>query len=191
MQSKPKPKRHRGSRRAVKKAPVYERDDGPVTARQIRTIKRLEPQGRMKVEASLFPDKPVWVKLRGRERVSINLGPSLTAALRKRAQARGKTLDVEILDAVHGHLVRTEPEDLKRFDRAISRVHRDLNAIARRFDAAHLHLAVLLAMLKTWRGRRDAKADDKKWNALQTMPSQPARRDRGLVRLLTTKPPWD
>jgi len=83
------------------------------------------------------------------------------------------------------------PEELKLFIRATARVHRDLNTIAQRVDAAHLHLAVLLAMLKTWRGRRDAKADDKKWNALQTMLDRPARRNPRLVRLLKTKPPWD
>lgn len=178
-------------RRAGKTRPVYERDDGPLTARQIGAIKRLAPQGRMKVKASLFPEKPVQVKLRGRKRVSIDLDPSLTAALRKRARARGKTLDKEALDAVYGHLVRIKPQDLKQFSQAVSQVHRDLSAIARRVDASHLHLAVLLAMLKNWRASRDAKTDDKKRDALQAMLDRPARRNPRLVRLLRTKPPWD
>ena len=34
--------------------PQYEPDNGPLTAAQKKTIQRLQPQGRMKVKASLF-----------------------------------------------------------------------------------------------------------------------------------------
>lgn len=52
-----KPRRKRGHRRAKPstKAPAYEPDDGPLTAKQIEAIKKLEPQGIMKsVRSSLF-----------------------------------------------------------------------------------------------------------------------------------------
>ncbi|MBI5115048.1 hypothetical protein HZA56_01085 [Candidatus Poribacteria bacterium] len=52
-----KPRRKRRHRRArpAMKAPTYEPDDGPLTAKQIKAIKRLVPQGRMKkVRSSLF-----------------------------------------------------------------------------------------------------------------------------------------
>lgn len=52
-----KPRRKRGHRRAkpATKAPAYEADDGPLTAKQLKAIKKLEPQGRMKsVRSSLF-----------------------------------------------------------------------------------------------------------------------------------------
>jgi len=56
-----KPKRGRTTRRAAKKTPAYEPDDGPLTAKQIKAIRKLEPQGRMKVESSLLPS----LKVRG------------------------------------------------------------------------------------------------------------------------------
>jgi hypothetical protein len=34
--------------------PRYEADNGPLTERQMEEIRRLQPQGRMKVKASLF-----------------------------------------------------------------------------------------------------------------------------------------
>lgn len=47
-------RRHRRARPATK-APAYEPDDGPLTAKQIKAIKRIEPQGRMKsVKSRLF-----------------------------------------------------------------------------------------------------------------------------------------
>lgn len=51
-----KPTRSRRTRHAAGKAPAYERDDGPLTAKQIKAIKKLVPQGReMVVTSSLFP----------------------------------------------------------------------------------------------------------------------------------------
>ncbi len=52
-----KPRHKRGRRRArpVTKKPAYEQDDGPLTAKQLKAIRKLEPQGRMKsVRSSLF-----------------------------------------------------------------------------------------------------------------------------------------
>lgn len=63
-----KPKRGLRTRHAARKAPAYERDDGPVTPKQLRAIKRLEPQGRMKVKASLLPSLEGFrrsIKVRG------------------------------------------------------------------------------------------------------------------------------
>jgi len=34
--------------------PTYERDDGPLTAKQLAAIEKIAPQGRMKVTASLL-----------------------------------------------------------------------------------------------------------------------------------------
>lgn len=45
-------------KRTAKIRPAYERDDGPLTAKQIRAIKKLVPQGRgMVVTSYLFPDE--------------------------------------------------------------------------------------------------------------------------------------
>ncbi len=53
-----KPKRSRKTRRAARKTPAYERDDGPLTEEQIAAIKKLVPQGRgMRIASSLFPDE--------------------------------------------------------------------------------------------------------------------------------------
>lgn len=51
-----KPRRKRGRRRArpIAKKPAYEPDDGPLTARQLKAIKKLEPQNRGKWSSSLF-----------------------------------------------------------------------------------------------------------------------------------------
>lgn len=47
-------RKHRRTEPA-KKAPAYERDNGPLTAKQLRAIKKLVPQGRMKkIKSSLF-----------------------------------------------------------------------------------------------------------------------------------------
>jgi len=44
---------------AVKILPQYEADDGPLSAAQIRQIKKLVPQGKMRsVRSSLFDSKP-------------------------------------------------------------------------------------------------------------------------------------
>ncbi len=44
---------------AVKILPQYEADDGPLNAAQIRQIKKLVPQGKMRsVRSSLFDSKP-------------------------------------------------------------------------------------------------------------------------------------
>jgi len=42
------------ARLAQETLPRYEPDDGPLTAKQLKAIKRLEPQGRMEVSESLF-----------------------------------------------------------------------------------------------------------------------------------------
>lgn len=51
-----KPRRKRGRRRAkaVAKKLAHEPDDGPLTAKQLRAIKKLEPQGRGKWSSSMF-----------------------------------------------------------------------------------------------------------------------------------------
>ncbi|MDP1671607.1 MAG: hypothetical protein Q8L65_00655 [Burkholderiales bacterium] len=44
---------------AVRVLPQYEPDDGPLTAAQLRQIKKLAPQGRMRsVRSSLFDSEP-------------------------------------------------------------------------------------------------------------------------------------
>ncbi len=44
---------------AVRVLPQYEPDDGPLSAAQLRQIKKLAPQGRMRsVRSSLFDSKP-------------------------------------------------------------------------------------------------------------------------------------
>lgn len=44
---------------AVRVLPQYEPDNGPLSAAQIRQIKKLEPQGKMRsVRSSLFDSKP-------------------------------------------------------------------------------------------------------------------------------------
>jgi len=43
----------------VRVLPQYEPDDGPLTAAQLRQIKKLAPQGRMRsMRSSLFDSKP-------------------------------------------------------------------------------------------------------------------------------------
>lgn len=42
------------ARLAQETLPRYEPDDGPLTAQQLKAIKRLEPPGRMEVRESLF-----------------------------------------------------------------------------------------------------------------------------------------
>lgn len=54
-EERPRYKRKRRRTEPAKKAPAYERENGPLTAKQIKAIKKLVPQGRMKkVKSSLF-----------------------------------------------------------------------------------------------------------------------------------------
>lgn len=53
--TEPRHKRRRRRTEPAKKAPAYERENGPLTAKQLRAIKKLVPQGRMKkIKSSLF-----------------------------------------------------------------------------------------------------------------------------------------
>lgn len=68
---RPKPTRSRGVRRAVKKSPAYEPDDGPLTAKQIGAIKKLvgaglRHGGSIVVVSSLFPDESTQASRRKR-----------------------------------------------------------------------------------------------------------------------------